>query len=301
MTAVTKIRTGLLRYRADRITVVLVPLAVLVQFALYLAFQPLWWEVIVMLGLMITLLRPVDLIEHNVAHVPLFHHQYQKLEEFYELMMAVGTAMPMELYRVQHVQTHHHFTKFGADLTHDWSGPFSYSGTRPPWHPSHWRYAIMFYPRAWSRGIKIMMGKHRKTAAHGRFVRSMTLLVLSWSWLAIFNWRAWLLFYVTPWMIANVAKVRANWNHHVGCEYVSPETTANNNQSWFAMELGFYVGIHAAHHAEPARHWSLLPQLWWEEYCEKTSDRYIHHKRVKWLDRTPWLVRTGRLARASSK
>ena len=133
-----------------------------------------------------------------------------------------------------------------------------------------------------------MSTKHRATPAHDRFRRSMAVLLVGWTLLGVFKWQAWLIFYVLPWMIANMAKVRANWLHHVGCDFQTPETTANNNLGIWAMELGFFVGVHAAHHAHPTMHWSLLPAAWKDEWCTRTKLGYIHHPRTKWLDEAKW-------------
>lgn len=79
--------------------------------------------------------------------------------------------------------------------------------------------------------------------------------------LLVLDWRATLLFLVSPWIGAQFALVGVNLLQHQDCDTASAYDHSRNVTgvvvNWFLLNNGY----HTAHHIRPAMHWSLLPDF----------------------------------------
>jgi fatty acid desaturase len=78
--------------------------------------------------------------------------------------------------------------------------------------------------------------------------------------LLVSDWRAFLLFAALPWLGALAWLVGVNYVQHEGCDPQSTHAHSRNFTGAFTNWLLFNNGYHTAHHLDPRRHWSDLPQ-----------------------------------------
>lgn len=78
---------------------------------------------------------------------------------------------------------------------------------------------------------------------------------------AAHDWRVFLLFNVLPWLVGLAFLVGVNLLQHDGCDARTPLGESRNFTSPVGNWLLFNNGFHTAHHLEPWRHWSELPEL----------------------------------------
>lgn len=75
------------------------------------------------------------------------------------------------------------------------------------------------------------------------------------------DWQVFLLFNALPWLAGLALLVGVNLLQHDGCDPTKPLGESRNFTSPLGNWLLFNNGYHAAHHLEPGRHWSELPEL----------------------------------------
>jgi fatty acid desaturase len=199
----------------------------------------------------IILLRWSHLIEHAHAHVAMTTSRLAN--EVLAVVLSLGTAMPLEAYRIHHVETHHRYNNGPGD----WTSPFAFSGARYPDRPvALWRYMVTFIPRAWRRTIPAAIrhgGRRRRTiAVELTALGTIAIVVASISPVGFLK------FYMAPWLALYLLAPWANWSHHDKCTYVTASTSSNTNLAIWNRSVGLNIGYHIAHHIAPEVHWSEL-------------------------------------------
>jgi fatty acid desaturase len=243
-------RGRILRYRIDICSVAAVIAAVSVQFLAYW-FQWPWYS----LGLVLLLMRPAHLAEHNHSHLTLFKSYV--LNEGIGWLMFLNSGIPLQFYREVHVRVHHH----GLGTSKDWTSPWFHQGTSFTDKPvSRIYYYLTFVPASILECAVIFA---RKPLSRSTFNLVLSLIVVGAATTAfathdIYNF---LLFYVVPWIVTYVYLAKANWSHHENCELSSVFTTSNNDLNLGSRKWGFNIGYHTAHHWYPTLHWSLLQEF----------------------------------------
>lgn len=261
----SKKRFRLFRYRIDVISILVVLLAVGVQLAAFLLKWP-WYACVPV----ILLMRFSHLVEHNHAHLPIFYQPW--LNEVLGWITFLNGGCPLEAYRVQHVQTHHKFTNRPGD----WTSPFSYEGGRFPDRPVSLFYYVLTYSIIAILTVVLELLRRPRSLALRRFLLSVVVVCSISGYLIYLDpWR-FLLFYYGTWWATYLSLPILNWQHHDGCEYRDPYTSANVHLGFFFRAIGFNIGYHSLHHAKPTLHWSLLPRVHWARFAQHVPERYYN-------------------------
>lgn len=244
-------RIKFLRHRIDIYPISIAVIVSAGQLSLYLMHsQSLIWFVALMVAL-----RWSHLIEHNHVHMSMFHSA--RLSEFFGWVLGCSTGLPLEMYRVHHVETHHQYEN-GPE---DWTSPFEYGdGTSSLPRPMTFsRYVLSFPLRGWTNSLRILW-RRKGTEQYNAWLRSLAILVLFGGALTLGDSRSFLIWYVTPWIAYSFGAGAANWRHHDSEDPLSMSPGTNDNFGLFSRRLGFNIGYHSAHHLYPDTHWSELPQ-----------------------------------------
>lgn len=248
---INKLQKGIiLRYKIDIFSVIAVIAAVIIQFAAYWYRWP-WYS----LALVLFLLRPSHLAEHNHAHLPIFKKDL--LNEAIGWLMFLNCGIPLQSYREQHVRVHHR----GLATPNDWTSPWSYQGTIFPTKPINKIYYYMTFMMIAHFQCAVIYLKKPLSKSTFNFIISIIIVGIIMTTLAIHDFLRFSIYYVLPWVVTYVHLAIANWKHHVGCDYTSVYTTAFNNFNINSRKLGFNIGYHTAHHWHPSLHWSLLDEF----------------------------------------
>ncbi len=246
-----KMKKGrILRYKIDAVSVITVMIAVIVQFMAYWYQWP-WYSLILVLVLM----RESHLVEHNHAHLTIFRNHL--LNEAIGWLMFLNCGIPLQSYREQHVYVHHRY--LGTEK--DWTSPWSYQGTLFPSKPINKIYYILTYMITAIFQCAVIYLKKPLSKSTFQFVISMIIVSLMMTFLAIHDFKNFLIYYVVPWMMTYLYLAKANWGQHIGCAYDSVYTTAINDFNIDSCKLGFNIGYHTAHHWYPTLHWFLLEEF----------------------------------------
>ncbi len=248
---INKMKKGkILRYQVDIFSVLAVFAAVFIQFMAYWYHWP-WYS----LPLILILMRTSHLVEHNHAHLTLFHQTL--LNEGIGWLMFLNCGIPLQSYREQHVKVHHN----NIGTPDDWTSPWSYQGTIFPTKPINKIYYFMTYMLASIFECAVIYIKNPLSKSTFRFIVSMVIVGSIMFALALHDFFNFFIYYAIPWIVTYVYLAVANWKQHVGCEYNSVYTTSINDFNIDSRKLGFNIGYHTAHHWYPNLHWFMLEEF----------------------------------------
>ncbi len=252
-----------LRHRIDAISVLAVVLALGFQLAAFFLKWP-WYAVFPI----ILLMRWSHLVEHNHAHLPIFHQDW--LNEILGWMTFLNGGIALEFYRLQHVRTHHKYTNQEGD----WTSPFQFEGCRYPDKPVNYWYYIFTYSIIGLCHCLTIILRQPGSRMFNRLLASVAVVGSISVWLLYLDpWRFLLFFYVT-WWAAYIGVPVNNWDHHVDCEYTDEHTSANVDLRLLCRWLGFNIGYHSAHHWRPTLHWSRLEEFHNRRMANKIPTKY---------------------------
>lgn len=255
-------RAPLLRYSIDVVSVLVVLVTLATQLTAYVLELP-WFTVVPI----IVLTRWLHLVEHNHSHLPLSH--YRSINEALGWLMFLSGGVPLEAYRVFHVQTHHRYTNHAGD----WTSPFAYEGARFPDRPVSLPYYVLTYSLMALCRVVIALLQRPSSAATKRFLLSLAVVGTACAFLIHHDAPRFLLLFYVPWLVTYLVAPLANWFQHVGCVGAG-YTSANVNLSVLCGILGFNIGYHSAHHMKPALHWSKLAAFHWAEVAPHVPEQY---------------------------
>ncbi len=240
-------KTGLLRYSADWTSIVVVVAALTIQFGAYFTSAPWYWCLPVLVSM-----RWLHLVEHNHAHLPLFHQRW--LNEPIGWLMFLNCGCPLDMYREQHVRVHHVHTQGPKD----WTSPYAFSGASYPDKPvNYWYYLLAYAPITWARCLSVFLANPQSRIAR-QFWVSLAFVVSASVAMAYHDPVSFLIFFPLTWIACFIGVPVNNWDHHKGCDVTSPYTAANTDLRAPSTWLGFNIGYHAAHTWYPGLHWSKL-------------------------------------------
>ncbi|HVF74016.1 MAG TPA: fatty acid desaturase [Acidimicrobiales bacterium] len=235
------------RRRADAAVVAVGCGVLLLQLSLYLSGAHVGW-----LALILFAGRWAHLAEHNQAHKSVFDGRV--CSNLFEMVLTLSTAVPVDLYRAHHVETHHRYDNGPGD----WTSPFAYKGARFPDRPVHFVVYVATFPgRAWRRGVPIVWSKRERQTI---FLGSVAVLAIFAVALATYRTAEFVIFFLVPWVLLWLGTAVANWLHHDGRSFEEGDI-ANDNYGFLNRWIAFNIGYHSAHHRYPSAHWSALPLL----------------------------------------
>jgi len=268
-------RRGWLFYPIDVISILVVVATLAIQFLGYAlggrGLSPLLLIVIV------PAVRELHLVEHNLAHLPIF--RWRPLNEALGWLCYLSNGLPLVFYEESHVRNHHRYNQRFDDEQRDWSSTFGFRGARYPDRPvALWYYALTFLALTWLHcGIEVL-----RRPGSRLFRRTAASMVVVLGATGVLIWRdpvAWLVFFGVPWAAIYVGVGVNNHGHHHQCAMTSPYDSSNVDLRFFSRGLGFNIGYHVAHHLQPSLHWSLLPDLHATIADRIPSENYVGARR----------------------
>ena len=242
-----------LRYRIDIISIAFVLLALGVQFTAYWLALP-WYT----LFLILVLIRQVNLVEHNHAHLGVFHSRF--LNETLGFMCFISNGTPYEFYIVHHVQNHHAYNQKFEEVEKDWSSMYGFSTAHYPDRPIGQFYYFLSFPIITICHSLIHILRRPDSSIFRRFVRTMALFAIFCTVLIAIDPISFLFFFFLPWLVVYFGLGDNNYAHHYGCKMTNPYDSSNTFLQLQYQAVGLYIGYHVAHHIKPDLHWSKLPE-----------------------------------------
>lgn len=242
-------KSRILRYRVDIVSVVMVSMVLGLQLAALL----LDWSWLLAVP-MIVLLRQVNLVEHNHAHLKIFHEPI--LNDAFGWLCFMSNGVPLEFYEVHHVRNHHCHNNDDQD----WSSLFGFRGCRYPDKPISRAYYILSFPLLTICHSLIALVRDPGSKVFRRFLRSVGVVAVGSVALLLVDPGGFMAFFAVPWVVVYFGLGMMNFRHHHGCDFNRPVTSCNVMTGAPFGWLGFNIGYHVSHHLKPGLHWSRLSE-----------------------------------------
>lgn len=243
-----RLEMPLLRYREDRIPIILFGLFFIADLAVYLTATSAWVPVLWFLVGMV----PKGWVcawHHHHQHVNMFKSPL--LNRLLEQGFALQTGVTTNAW-VLHHNLGHHINYL--DQTKDESGWVNPDGSAMTAGEYTWKNTLLAYPRVWQVGSRYPA--HRRVFFWGTVA---TLLLVGA--LVEHNPYNALFVYVLPMLVSLVGTIWVTFFHHANRStdnhLVASYNTVDPLYNFFTGNLGY----HTAHHYRQAVHWSKLPQL----------------------------------------
>lgn len=244
----------ILRYKIDIIAVFTVLLTVSLQLCGVLFIWP-WY----LLFPFVLLVRQATIIQHNHAHLKIFHSRF--LNELIGRLCSLSNGVLPEFYELHHVRNHHRFNQRFVGEKQDWSSLYAFKGTRFPDQPVGQFYYVLTFPFIALSYCVIELARSPGTLIFRRFRNTVVLAIPILSWLIWMNAWHFFLFFIIPWTVIGFGLGYNNYGTHHGCKYKGRFDVAIDDLAIPFRFPGYNQGYHLEHHLKPSLHWSLLPSF----------------------------------------
>lgn len=244
-------RTGLLKYRADRRTLLFV--ASWLAVVGYGFTADLTWPGRLGLSVVLSVGSFVcAVITHNTVHVPIFHKR--SLNRLFQVVLTVCYGHPVSAYVPGHNLSHHQNTQTAKDLMRTTKLRF------------RWNFLNQFL-FAWVVGPKIFASNiayaklmyERRPAWFRQFAIESVVYIGASLALLVLDPLDFVFYVLIPHQYAAWGIMGINFAQHDGCDADHPYNHSRNFVSPVINFITFNNGYHGMHHMEPGLHWSLLP------------------------------------------
>jgi fatty acid desaturase len=236
------------RFAADRFPVACVLTVSLIDFAVYLVVDSIWW----LAGYARLSIITKGLIcawNHHHQHSVTFHAKF--MNRILEFFYALHTGVTTNLWVLHHVLGHH---RNFLDQTRDESA-WKRSDGKPM---SAWEYTLTIAGTAYYRGY--LVGKKYPRVQRDFLIYS-ALTIAGVALLCWFRFIPALFVFVLPMIFSLTFTAWVTYDHHSGLDTTDPfEASFNNTNRLFNLLTG-NLGYHTAHHYRQGLHWSKLPEL----------------------------------------
>lgn len=231
--------------------------AVVFPFAVLLFWPGMfrWWLALIYLVYVLGLnLGPFILMLHNTSHRTLFKRQYKLLNHYVPWVLGPFFGETPDTYYVHHIMMHHAENNLDRDL----SSTMRYQ--RDSFFGFMHYFLKFFFVGLWELAIY----QWRRRNHH--FLRRMIAGELGFYILAIglsiYNWRAALVVFVIPFVVARFGMMAGNWGQHAFIDATDPGNSYRNTITCINSGYNktcFNDGYHIGHHVRPTRHWTDMP------------------------------------------
>ena len=215
-----------------------------------------WWLAAVHLALVIYFLGPFVLMLHNTSHRRLFRRPWGWMNNYIPWVLGPFFGESPETYFGHHVGMHHAENNLAGDL----------SSTMRYQRDSAWHFARYFL-RFFFLGIvevTLYFVRKRRRNLMIRFVVGELVFLVGLVTLFVFvDWRAALVVFLLPFVIARFAMMAGNWAQHAFIDPASPENNYRNSITCINSLYNkrcFNDGYHIGHHLKATRHWTEMPE-----------------------------------------
>lgn len=236
------------RHRSDIRSVFFIVLAIAVYFMQ-------WWGVVrhpLLFAASFALAFIACVINHNHQHHPTF--TLQPFNSVFSTLISLAMGVPATVITAMH-NDHHHVYNNGP-IDHFRASAVSYR-----WSLLNLLvYPVVVFARLTPEKFRTVR-KWRETAPrrHRQLMFERTVFYGTIVVLAVADWRATLLYFALPYIVAQWCLLAINHVQHVDCD---PDSEFNHSRNvvgrWSNWWL-FNNGYHTAHHMRPGLHWSRLP------------------------------------------
>ncbi len=244
-------RGSLLRYKADRASVVYVLTVFAIHVAIFLYASPLVAALAILpVVVLSTCVAPLN---HHHQHLGTFHSPW--LNRLYDLVFALQTGIGPYTWALHHNVGHH----------------LNYLHQPPHAEPdeSHWtradgstmgrvEYTLHLFLHHPFDVIRV--GRKHKKLFRAYLLMKIPLYALTAAGL-YYKPVHFLLAFLVPGMLTLLHTCWATYEHHAGHHSDDHFTASVNREHWLYNVMSWNLGYHTAHHYRPGVHWSLLPAL----------------------------------------
>lgn len=200
-------------------------------------------------------LGPVILMVHNTCHNPLFRLEYSYLKPLISWVVGPFFGQSPETYFAHHVIMHHNENNLSSDI----------SSTRAYQRDSIFgflKYLFSFYFLGFPTLLLYMHKRKRRKFFQKVLIGELSfyslIAVLLW-----FNWKATLVVFIIPFIVARFAMMAGNWAQHAFLDRDAPNDNYLNSITCINSVYNkrcFNDGYHIGHHIKPTRHWTDMPE-----------------------------------------
>lgn len=246
---------------------------VVIPFAAYLfvpgAFR--WWLAVAYLA--VALLGFMDryiLILHNTSHRPLFKPRYGFLNKYLPWVLGPFFGETPETYFAHHLGMHHPENNLPDDL----------SSTMRYQRDSLWHWLRYYQHFFW--GILFELTAYMWKRRRYRLIRRMLCGEFAFyalvATLCFVNWRATLVVFVIPFLLARFLMMAGNWAQHAFVDASDPANCFKNSLTVINCRYNrrcFNDGYHIGHHRKANRHWTEMPVEFEQDRAQYAANQAI--------------------------
>jgi hypothetical protein len=199
-------------------------------------------------------LGPYILMLHNTSHRKLFKRQHEWLNAYIPLVLGPFFGESPGTYFAHHVGMHHPENNLRDDL----SSTLDYQRDS---FVDFMRYFARFFAIGL---IELSVYFHKR----GRYALMRKALIGELGYyagaaaLAAWNWRATVVVFLVPFLVARFMMMAGNWGQHAFIDLAAPENCYRNSVTCINVSYNrkcFNDGYHIGHHLKATRHWTEMP------------------------------------------
>jgi fatty acid desaturase len=213
-----------------------------------------WWLGGLHLAIFVYFLGPFVLMLHNTSHRKLFKPSWGWMNGYIPWVLGPLFGESPETYFAHHVGMHHPENNLADDL----------SSTLP-----YRRDSAVDFVRYFTRFMFVVLfelahyfAKKKRRSLMLRLLGGELLFYAVVIGLLFVNWRATLVVFVLPFIVARFGMMAGNWAQHAFVDQASPENSYRNSITCINSTYNrrcFNDGYHIGHHLKATRHWTEMP------------------------------------------
>jgi fatty acid desaturase len=213
-----------------------------------------WWLAGLHLALVVYFLGPFVLMLHNTSHRKLFKQPWGWMNTYIPWVLGPLFGESPETYFAHHVGMHHPENNLEGDL----SSTLTY---RRDSAVDFLRYFTRFMFIVLFELARYFVRKKRRSLMI-RLVAGELIFYVVVVGLLFVDWRATLVVFVLPFLIARFGMMAGNWAQHAFVDQASPANSYRNSITCINSTYNrrcFNDGYHIGHHLKATRHWTEMP------------------------------------------
>ncbi|MCH2023079.1 MAG: fatty acid desaturase [Saprospiraceae bacterium] len=242
-------------YLIFKITMVMVPSAILLYLPVLNGM--LWWSwaVVHLILCLVVFMGPYTLMLHNTSHRPFFKREYDIWNKYIPWFLGIFMGQSPDLYFIHHMGMHHNEGNMPEDK----------SSTMPFQRDSFLGF-LHYYFRFMFIGIielaQYFFGKKKKSIANKAAIKEYSYTIILILLCVFVNLGASMAVFVIPLILVRLGMMSGNWGQH---SFVDPENPSNDYTNSITCinatynQKCFNDGYHIGHHLVPNMHWTDMP------------------------------------------
>jgi len=215
-------------------------------------------------------LGPYILMLHNTSHRALFRSQYGWMKHIIPWAVGPFFGETPETYFAHHIGMHH----LEENLSDDLSSTLHYQRDSVM---DFLHYFGSFFLFGFARLLIYMKKKRRNHLYQKALMGELSYYVLVTA-LALLNWRATVIVFIVPLIVARFGMMAGNWAQHAFIDREAPENPYKSSITCINATYNrrcFNDGYHIGHHIKSNRHWTEMP----EDFL-KNRDKYAENQAI---------------------